>query len=169
MMKVFTRFLTLGLSVAALGLVSSLAQAGSWLPFNLFGGQSDQQSAAPSQTDNSTTITKSPPAAATTTTQVATRNGQFKDGTFPGPTYDAYYGLLQVQANIQGGKLISVDVLQYPTHRNTSRLINRQALPMLEREVVRAQSVRVNLISGATLTSEAYLSSLFYALQQASI
>jgi uncharacterized protein with FMN-binding domain len=62
---------------------------------------------------------------------------------------------------------VSVDVLQYPADRRTSRSINAQALPMLESEVVRAQSDRVNIISGATLTSAAYLRSLNGALGQA--
>jgi uncharacterized protein with FMN-binding domain len=84
-----------------------------------------------------------------------------------GSPYDAYYGLVQVQANIQGGRLISIDVLQFPNHRSTSRAINRQALPMLESEVISAQGIRVDMISGATLTSNAYLRSLRGALNQA--
>jgi uncharacterized protein with FMN-binding domain len=164
MMKLFQRFLTVSLSVAALAAASSLAQAGSWLNLFGLGGQSDQQSAAPSQPPATTVATKTSKPA-----QLASRNLKFRDGAYQGPTYDAYYGYVQVQANVQNGQLISVDVLQYPTHRNTSRVINRQALPMLEREVIQAQSARVNLISGATLTSEAYLSSLYYALQQAAI
>jgi uncharacterized protein with FMN-binding domain len=89
------------------------------------------------------------------------------DGTFTGTAYDAYWGLVQVQATIQGGRLVAVDVPQFPNHRSTSRAINRQALPLLKTEVIQAQSTRVNLISGATLTSQAYLRSLKSALKQA--
>ena len=102
------------------------------------------------------------------TVHVAAKNHRYKDGSFAGSPYDAYWGLVQVQANVQNGQLVSIDVLQYPAHRSTSRTINRQALPMLESEVIRAQGTRVNLISGATLTSKAYLRSLYEALSEAS-
>ena len=91
-----------------------------------------------------------------------------KDGVFDGATYDAYYGPVQVEVTIQGGRIVAANALQYPNHRRTSVDINRQALPYLQREVVQAQSARVNAISGATLTSRAYIGSVADALQQAS-
>ena len=91
-----------------------------------------------------------------------------KDGVFDGATYDAYYGLVQVEVTVQGGRITDANALQYPDHRRTSVSINRQALPYLRQEVVQAQSARVNAISGATLTSRAYISSVADALQQAS-
>jgi len=94
--------------------------------------------------------------------------GLFQDGSYPGKSYDAYYGLVQVQANISGGQLVSVDVLQWPKDRRTSRYINSSALPTLESEVISAQNTQVDLVSGATLTSEAFLRSLGSALNQAS-
>ena len=92
--------------------------------------------------------------------------GAFHDGSFTGAAFDAYYGMVQVQANIQGGQLTAINVLQFPNHSGTSRSINRQALPMLKTEVISAQSTRVNLISGATLTSRAFLRSLNSALKK---
>jgi uncharacterized protein with FMN-binding domain len=94
-------------------------------------------------------------------------NGQYRDGSYRGTVADAYYGQVQVQADISGGRLASVRVLQFPADRWTSRSINAQALPLLEREVVAAQSTRVDIISGATLTSTAYLRSLNSALGHA--
>ena len=88
-------------------------------------------------------------------------------GSFTGQVFDAYYGRVQVKANISGGQIVSIDVLQYPQDRRTSRYINSQALPMLKSEVISAQSTRVDIISGATLTSEAFLRSLKTALKQA--
>jgi uncharacterized protein with FMN-binding domain len=99
--------------------------------------------------------------------QLAAASVAYRDGGYTGQPYDAYYGMVQVQASIQGGHLASVKVLQFPNHNGTSRSINRQALPILKSEVMRAQGVRVNLISGATLTSRAYLRSLNTALKQA--
>lgn len=94
-------------------------------------------------------------------------SGMYADGAFTGPVEDAYYGLVQVEAIVQNGQLVSIKVLRYPNDRNTSRFINGIALPRLRREVIRAQSARVNIISGATLTSEAFLQSLDGALRQA--
>jgi uncharacterized protein with FMN-binding domain len=99
---------------------------------------------------------------------VATTNaGGFADGTFTGPVADAYYGQVQVQAVVQNGQIVSIKVLQYPSDRRTSVAINRQALPMLRDEVISAQSPNVDIISGATLTSEAFIQSLSAALRGA--
>lgn len=92
----------------------------------------------------------------------------YHDGNFLGPVESAYYGRVQVKANIKGGHLISVNVVQFPHDRPNSRRINHRALPMLQREVIKAQSTRVDIVSGATLTSRAYLRSLTSALGQAS-
>ncbi len=95
------------------------------------------------------------------------QQGQYKDGTYNGNVADAYYGMLQVQAVIQNGKLSQVQILQYPHDRRTSQYINSQALPWLEQEAVQAQSANVDFISGATLSSQAFQQSLQTALQSA--
>jgi uncharacterized protein with FMN-binding domain len=95
-------------------------------------------------------------------------NKSLRDGTFVGRGFDAYWGIVQVQANVQGGRLVSVDTLKSPNHNRTSKSINRAALPPLQQEAVRNQSARVHVISGATLTSRAYAASLNNALKQAS-
>ena len=91
----------------------------------------------------------------------------FADGTYTGPAADAYYGLIQIQASIQGGRLTALKVLKYPNDRRTSVSINRQALPMLRDEAISAQSANVDIISGATLTSRAFIQSLGGALKKA--
>jgi uncharacterized protein with FMN-binding domain len=88
----------------------------------------------------------------------------YKDGTYTGPTVDALYGLVQVQAVIQNGKIKTVQFLQYPNDRRTSVRINSIAIPDLQQEVIQAQSANVNIITGATLTSEAFIMSLQNAL-----
>ncbi len=96
-----------------------------------------------------------------------TSNSGYADGIYAGPAVDAYYGLVQIQAVVQGGRIVGIKVLQYPSDRRTSVAINRQALPMLRDEVVSAQSANVDIISGATLTSEAFIRSLDGALKKA--
>ena len=65
-------------------------------------------------------------------------------------------------------KITSVSVPIYPNHTNRSVFINQQALPMLEREVLAAQFTGgINMISGASNTSDAFIQSLQAALAQA--
>lgn len=93
---------------------------------------------------------------------------RFNDGTYSGPVTDAYYGPMQIQVSIQGGRLTSLKVLKYPSDRRTSVRINREALPMLRDEAISAQSADVDIISGATLSSRAFIQSLNGALRKAS-
>jgi uncharacterized protein with FMN-binding domain len=93
--------------------------------------------------------------------------GAYKDGSYTGPVVDAYYGLVEVQVNVQNGKIANVQFLQYPNDRNTSVRINSFAMPYLQQEALQAQSANVNIISGATLTSEGFMMSLDAALKTA--
>jgi hypothetical protein len=54
---------------------------------------------------------------------------RFRDGLSTGRAFDAYYGAVQVQALIRGGRVVAINVLRYPAHSGTSRSINRRALP----------------------------------------
>lgn len=94
-------------------------------------------------------------------------NGQFKDGTFTGSVGDAYYGNIQVATTIQNGMLTDVRFLQYPNDRNQSIRINEYAMPLLRQEAIQAQSSRVDIVSGATDSSQAFIESLANALAQA--
>lgn len=91
----------------------------------------------------------------------------YKDGTYTGLKEDALYGLVQVQVTIQSGRMANVQALDYPQDRRTSRWINSQAIPWLTSEAIQAQSARVDMISGATLTSQAFIESLQTALDSA--
>lgn len=95
------------------------------------------------------------------------QTGGYKDGTYTGPEVDAQYGLVQVQAVIQNGKIVNVQFLEYPNDRRTSIRINNVAVPDLQQEAIQAQTANVDLITGATLTSEAFQMSLQAALNQA--
>jgi uncharacterized protein with FMN-binding domain len=75
---------------------------------------------------------------------------------------------VQVQVVIQNGKIADVKFLDYPHDRRTSQEINAQAMPWLTQEVIQAQSANINAISGATLTSQAFYTSLQAALASAS-
>lgn len=97
----------------------------------------------------------------------APAQGQYADGEYTGPVTDAYYGNVQVKAIVQGGKLSDVQFVEYPNDRRTSVRINNVAMPYLISEAIQAQSAKVDTISGATLTSEAFAQSLQVALDSA--
>jgi len=117
------------------------------------------QTATPPSTTNTGT---SNPSSSTATTTAA-----YKDGQYTGSSADAYYGFIQVLAVISGGKLTDVRFLQYPNDRSNSIYINSQAMPYLKQEALQAQSGNVNIISGATDTSQAFIQSLSSALDKA--
>ena len=131
--------------------------------------------ASPVPTSPSSTTVNSPttantatsPSLAPTASQPPQATG-YKNGTFTGPVADAYYGNVQVQVVIQNGKITDVKFLDYPHDRRTSQEINAQAMPWLTQEAIQAQSANINLISGATLTSQAFANSLQSALSTAS-
>jgi uncharacterized protein with FMN-binding domain len=108
-----------------------------------------------------------PPTEAPAPATQAQALGQYKDGDYTGTEVDAYYGLVQVQATIKQGKLADVQFLEYPNDRRTSIRINSTAIPYLQQEAIQAQSANVDIISGATLTSEAFVQSLQVALNSA--
>ena len=107
------------------------------------------------------------PTATVPAAPTAVAQGQYKNGTYTGSSVNVLVGIMQVQAVIQNGKLSSVQILQYPNDRQTSVRINQIAIPYLQQEAVQAQSANVNMISGATLTSQGFIYSLQAALSQA--
>jgi uncharacterized protein with FMN-binding domain len=96
-----------------------------------------------------------------------TTSATYKDGQYTGSVADAIYGNIQVKAIIQGGKITDVKFLQYPSDRSNSIYINQQAMPLLKQEAVQVQSAQVDIISGATDSSQAFVQSLSDALSQA--
>lgn len=97
----------------------------------------------------------------------ASNTKTYKDGTYTGSVADAYYGNVQVAVTIASGKISDVKFLQYPNTHQTSVYINNQAMPYLKQEALQAQNSKVQIISGATYTSEAFQQSLESALSQA--
>ena len=93
--------------------------------------------------------------------------GPYRDGTYPGPIAKTVFGPVQVQAVIQGGRIIDVQFLDYPRARRTSVSINSVANPRLQQEAIQIQSAQVHLISGATITARAFIESLRGALNNA--
>jgi uncharacterized protein with FMN-binding domain len=122
-----------------------------------------------SSINQSTTAAETTTNTTTSTATITVANALYKDGQYDGRIADAYYGNVQVRAIIQSGKLTDVQFLSYPNDRNQSIEINSHALPILKSEAIKAQSAQVDIVSGATNTSNAFISSLSSALSQAKV
>ena|ERR1035438_9749160 len=120
-----------------------------------------------SSTTPTTGSASSSNASNSTSPSTSSSSAKFKDGSYTGSTADAYYGSVQVEVTISGGKITNVKFLKYPDTHATSVAINQQVMPYLEQETIQAQSTKVQLISGATFTSQAFVQSLNSALSQA--
>ncbi|MFN8420024.1 MAG: FMN-binding protein [Anaerolineae bacterium] len=104
------------------------------------------------------------------TAATATPSGLYVDGKYDGDVVRASrWGNLQVRAVIENGKLVDVEIIDYPHSRSTSQRINSQAIPWLIEEAVQAQDANIDIITGATPTSEAFIMSLEAALNDASV
>jgi len=78
------------------------------------------------------------------------------------------WGNVQVTIITSQGKIINVKA-KAPNHTSRSKLINSVALPVLKHEVLKAQSAQIQSLSGATLTSNAYIASLATACKAAGV
>jgi len=88
-------------------------------------------------------------------------------GTFTGDSVQTRFGSVQVQISVSGGKITDVKALQLTDEDRRSVQISNRAAPLLRSEVLQVQSANVQTISGATVTSSAYLTSLQAALDAA--
>ena len=150
------------------GLASGSSSGAFSTPQNSNGGaqivNGNKQSSSISESQSS--ASSEPPSS---TTQAPNKNSQntLKDGGYTGTAADAYYGNVQIKAIIQDGKITGVQFLDYPSDRKNSVRINTRAMPLLKAEAIQAQNAYVDIVSGATYTSQAFQESLADALAQA--
>lgn len=84
-----------------------------------------------------------------------------------GDSVDTRYGAVQLKVTFSGKKISSISVLQYPTESFRDQQINSYALPILNQEAMSAQSAHIDVVSGATYTSDGYAQSLQSAIDKA--
>ncbi|GAB2733723.1 FMN-binding protein [Sinomonas soli] len=102
------------------------------------------------------------------TASQATAGAQAKaQTTYAGQAVSTRYGDVQVQITVQNGKITDVAALHLTDAEMRSQMISANAAPILRSEVLQAQSANVQTVSGATITSDAYLQSLQAALDAA--
>lgn len=126
-----------------------------------------RSSASPSPNAGGTPSGAPPSGSGSPTPSPTAKPTGFKNGSFNGQAFSNNYGLVQVELVVSGGRITDVKPLQYPTDNPQSSYINSQAVPLLRQEVLQAQSSQIDVISGATFTSDAFYQSLQTALAQA--
>jgi uncharacterized protein with FMN-binding domain len=74
-----------------------------------------------------------------------------------------------VEITVSDGTITDVSVVDYPNNNGKDQQINARALPVLVQETLKAQSADIDMVSGATVTSDGYVESLQSALDQAGL
>jgi uncharacterized protein with FMN-binding domain len=88
-------------------------------------------------------------------------------GTFTGDVADTRWGPVQVRIVVRDGRITDAEAIRYPDGNHRDLEINSWAIPQLQQATVRANSAEIDSLSGATVTSQGYLTSLQSALDQA--
>ena len=127
---------------------------------------SSSTTAATKAKSSSTPATTSKASTPATTATTSSASSRATTKTVTGAVTDTQWGPVQVQLTVVGGKITAVAVLQYPNGNGRDAEINANALPILIQETISAQSAKIDMVSGATVTSGGYLGSLQSALDQ---
>src|ERR1041385_488695 len=87
--------------------------------------------------------------------------------TVTGPPLPIAHGIVQVRITVAAGHLTSVAATSLPHDNRISLTRSELAARVLAGEALAAQSARIDAVSGATYTSEAYVASLQAAIDAA--
>jgi uncharacterized protein with FMN-binding domain len=128
-------------------------------------GSTSTSGSGSTPTSGSTSSGSSSTSGSSSSSSTAT-TAKYADGTYLGEAVPEPWGTFQVQATVSGGQLVAVTVVSAPTDGHSSR-INSQVVGTLTSAALSSQSASVDVISGATWTSESYATSLQAALDDA--
>jgi uncharacterized protein with FMN-binding domain len=88
-------------------------------------------------------------------------------GTAAGGGVNYYFGVISVKVTAANGKIVNVRIASLNDGSNPrSQYIDQQAIPILEHEVMTAQSANIQGVSGASYTSAGFDQSLQSALHK---
>jgi uncharacterized protein with FMN-binding domain len=88
--------------------------------------------------------------------------------TVTGSTISTRYGDVAVEVTVANGTVTAVQAVALPSGGRSGE-ISAYAAPILASEALTAQSANIDIVSGATYTSQAYAQSLQAALDQAGL
>lgn len=89
--------------------------------------------------------------------------------TVTGDAVSTRYGDVQVQITVADGRITASTVTRVPWQDHRDQQINGRAVPILDEETLAAQSSTIDMVSGATYTSEGYAQSLQSAIDKANL
>ncbi|HEY4398063.1 MAG TPA: FMN-binding protein [Acidimicrobiia bacterium] len=147
-------------TVGALGLLAS---------FHTTAGTSTRTAGSATKGTTPPATTAPPPQRSTPSTAPPPPTTSTGNQTVEGSAVSTRYGDVQVRVVVSGGRLVDVQSEVLPSDRARSQSISSEAGPLLRQEALRAQSARINTVSGATYTSDGYAQSLQSALDRAGI
>ncbi|WP_298866130.1 FMN-binding protein [uncultured Microbacterium sp.] len=124
-------------------------------------------SAATAGSSSTTTDTGASGSGTTSSNSGTTSGTGLADGNYTGASSQTRYGPVQVQITVSGGHITDAQAVDYPNSNGRDRQVNGTAIPRLVSETIKAQSSKIQMVSGATYTSSGYLSSLQSAIDQA--
>ncbi len=84
-----------------------------------------------------------------------------------GPALVTPFSAIQVEATLKDGKLVGIETVALSGDGPHTDALNARAEPILREEALRAGSADVDVVSGATSTSEIWLESLRGAIRKA--
>src|SRR5947209_15050629 len=158
---------TAGTAIPLVTFAEILAHSGSSSAAAALPATQAPMAAAPAATPTASAAATPPTyqAAPTATSPARTPTPQVTARTIQGPVIAYQFGTVQATVTVSGKKITDVSIAANGNEQR-SQDINSQAAPYLRSETLQAQSANVNIVSGATLTSQAYAQSLQAALQQ---
>ncbi len=143
-------------------------QAGAAVVASTATSTSQPAASGTASTATTTTTTSTTPSTAASATPSATPVATgAADGTYTGSSVNTRFGSVQVSVTIANGAITDVTALHLTDADGRSVQISNRAAPMLRDEVIASQSANVSTVGGATYTSDAYLTSVQSALDQA--
>jgi uncharacterized protein with FMN-binding domain len=124
-------------------------------------GQASSPAATPSASASGASSSPSKSSSSGSSTSAAT--------TVTGTAVDTMYGPVQVKITVKNGKVTTAQAVEYPEESPRDEQINSYAVPVLNQETVTASSASIDAVSGATYTSNGYITSLQSALDKAGL
>ncbi|RYV50829.1 FMN-binding protein [Pengzhenrongella frigida] len=105
----------------------------------------------------------------TTASAASVDTGASTTQTYDGAAASTRFGNVQVRITVTDGVLTAAEAIDYPDSDGHDQQINSYAIPILNAEAVDAGTASIDMVSGATYTSNGYVQSLQDALDQAGL
>ena len=93
-----------------------------------------------------------------------TRKGPVRTAT---ETATTPFSIISVRVTLTGGELTKVETVELSGDNARTQAINARAEPILREEALKAGSAKIDVVSGATYTSQSYKRSLQAAIDRA--